>query len=77
MVEAGGVVWETRSCANCLSRLSCLSYLYFLSCCQAQPKSKFSLAEFAIKSDSNLHNYTATQQPGKYKTGKIPAIGMF
>ena len=29
-----------------------LSYYY----CQAQPKSKFCLAELALKSDSNLHN---------------------
>ena len=39
---------------------------------------KFTLAELAIQSDSDrIHNNYTTTQPGKYKTGRIPAIGTF
>ena len=39
--------------------------------CQAQPKSKFSLAELAIKSDSNLHNNRGSIIQAEYEPQEL------
>ena len=39
--------------------------------CQAQPKSGYSLAEIAIKSDSNHQQQQQQQQQQQYATGEV------